>query len=80
MVLEKIRELVIEQDGFVEFCWEVELNDTLAHGGYVGEAGVAGVVKEGIARAGWIGILLVRGAQTVGELIRGDVGEGQGGI
>lgn len=73
MILIKVGELVVEEDGRVEVDGDMELDDALLLIRYV-KVLVASVVEVGVAGRLYLEIA-VSGAETVGELVGWDRGE-----
>lgn len=65
MVLIKVGELIVEKDGGLKICRNIELKDALFLVGHTGDGSVLGVIDESIARSPRVGVLLVFCTQPI---------------
>jgi hypothetical protein len=75
MILVKVGELVVEEEGGFEVDGDMELDDALLLIRYV-KGSIASVVEVGVARGLYLDIA-VSGAETVGVLVEWERGEGE---
>jgi hypothetical protein len=68
MVLKEVGELVVEKDSVLQFCGDVEFDDTLLFGRDVSDRCIGGVVEESVSGGGWFGIA-IRRAQPIRKLV-----------
>lgn len=72
VILEEVCELVVEEDGGVEVCNQLELNNALAFRSDVCDGAVVDVIDKGVSGGSGFGVLC---AQTVREPVCGHVNE-----
>ena len=58
MILEEVGELVVEKDGMLQFCRNIEFDDALSFGGDIGDGCVGCVVEKSVSRGCWFGIVI----------------------